>query len=1232
MHKTTKIYTTTLFLLNVWLFQTAFGQSGLLTPASVTSKAISSTSIGVYWNESVVNETGYTVERRVGGGEFKEVGTLAVDEWEFNDTGLIPNTTYSYRVYAFNNTTKSGYSSTVTSTTLDGPSDLTPNVAPTTPTDPNALASYDVGLSDLTSDSSYDSTNEMFRLSVAGGQVWGRDDEFHYVYKEISGDVVATVKVSALRSADEFGKAGIMFRQSPQSNSLHAFLNVSVGNGIALERRHQFGEGTSRSGKGSVFAPVWLRLVRKGNEISAFYSADHDNWDLLATDTVNFSNSIYIGLAVAAHDPGQSIEADIGELELVKLSSSEKSNTYVGVDIGKVGVVGEALFDSQNGTYIVAASGGDIGHSADAFHYFHREISGDFEGVVKLDSLIAEKDWAKAGLMVRKNVTPDSEYFSVFSAKNVGVVYQGRTSVGGNTNFSMTSGVADPVWMKLNRTGNLWKAYYSQNGSDWNLQDQATINLPETVLFGMALTSHDETALAFADFSNLSDNSSIGTRVETAGVTPATNVNSGDGGGTGSDGDENLGGGDTSGGDSSAPTAPIASFTVATTSGEGSLTIAVNAGASSSNGGSIVDYEWNWGDGSGTQKGVSATHSYQSAGSYEITLTVKDSTGSTSTKTSSVRVSSDGLPASGMVVRELGYSHVELAWNDRESWEKPWMIQRSTIASFIDPTDLTHNQDSDNTGAGTFRWLGVNADNFVDIDGIEEGTTYFWRVAPVTNLADHYRNGAQPSYGEWIYGTATTGTLAPSKKRTYNVRDYGAVPNDGKNDYNAAIAALNDAQAAEGGIIYFPAGTYDIWPTDSDVTIEGGIPTLRNGGSAVSTLFQIRSNNITFLGDANGAPTTFWNLYLWGKVPATKWLQVKNSSGGISNVRRYFVFKPYDVAQTTVRNIDVDMGAPPVNTGKEWYTLDQKRYEWDISHKLWSAHDTTRGKNTIFDNVRAKNCRGEIIYVGGASEKILIKDCILDRSNSSSISMSADAEIVNCIIRDSSNAAVESILLATRAGLDGKPFAQNHIARGTTFIGLDQSSNGFMKNLPGRKTFSGWHVFNASGTYQSVTDSTFTDCINNSFGPWYEYRNGLRFNCTFNAVPDQYKGQTIFTWTSGQPDYLIDGGMSEILWVGDTVNVSRNWSKDNPFLYSQPGEAAYGSESPWIWDAVHFKNTGGGNYEVGRVWLDTAKQSNIRENAVFQNWTADSGISFPSDMLLFLHSSGTEPRYVNFLE
>ncbi len=77
---------------------------------------------------------------------------------------------------------------------------------------------------------------------------------------------------------------------------------------------------------------------------------------------------------------------------------------------------------------------------------------------------------------------------------------------------------------------------------------------------------------------------------------------------------------------------PVASFMYSTenpTLGEG-----INFDASSSNDpdGTIVNYEWNFGDGT-TAEGVKVTHSYAEAGSYTVTLTVTDNkglTGSTS--------------------------------------------------------------------------------------------------------------------------------------------------------------------------------------------------------------------------------------------------------------------------------------------------------------------------------------------------------------------------------------------------------------------------------------------------------------------------------------------------------------------------------------------------------------------------------------------------------------------------
>lgn len=82
---------------------------------------------------------------------------------------------------------------------------------------------------------------------------------------------------------------------------------------------------------------------------------------------------------------------------------------------------------------------------------------------------------------------------------------------------------------------------------------------------------------------------------------------------------------------------PVASFT-STTSG---LTASFNASGSSDSDGSITSYAWNFGDGA-TGSGVTQSHTYAAAGTYNVTLTITDNGGLAATKTSSVTVSQGG--------------------------------------------------------------------------------------------------------------------------------------------------------------------------------------------------------------------------------------------------------------------------------------------------------------------------------------------------------------------------------------------------------------------------------------------------------------------------------------------------------------------------------------------------------------------------------------------------------------
>ena len=62
--------------------------------------------------------------------------------------------------------------------------------------------------------------------------------------------------------------------------------------------------------------------------------------------------------------------------------------------------------------------------------------------------------------------------------------------------------LAPAVWVRLFRQGNVVTAWYSV-GDAWVLVGSDTIDLPETVLVGIAVTSHQEGALATGTFDNV---------------------------------------------------------------------------------------------------------------------------------------------------------------------------------------------------------------------------------------------------------------------------------------------------------------------------------------------------------------------------------------------------------------------------------------------------------------------------------------------------------------------------------------------------------------------------------------------------------------------------------------------------------------------------------------------------------------------------------------------------------
>jgi len=58
---------------------------------------------GLSWTDVSTNEVGYKIQRKTGGGVFTQIGQVGTDVSTYNDSSIGQSSTYTYRVYAYNN-------------------------------------------------------------------------------------------------------------------------------------------------------------------------------------------------------------------------------------------------------------------------------------------------------------------------------------------------------------------------------------------------------------------------------------------------------------------------------------------------------------------------------------------------------------------------------------------------------------------------------------------------------------------------------------------------------------------------------------------------------------------------------------------------------------------------------------------------------------------------------------------------------------------------------------------------------------------------------------------------------------------------------------------------------------------------------------------------------------------------------------------------------------------------
>jgi hypothetical protein len=164
-----------------------------------------------------------------------------------------------------------------------------------------------------------------------------------------------------------------------------------------------------------------------------------------------------------------------------------------------------SFVEAPAGTYTMTASGADIWGESDEFHFAFKEITGAAAIIAKVESVRNTDPWAKAGVMIRDTLEPDSRNVALLITPENGVRFQHRKTAGGTTDRSFKEGITAPQWVKLERTtGGLVRAFYSADDTAWTLINMMVVSMNMPVYIGLAVTSHNVDATCEAKFSNVS--------------------------------------------------------------------------------------------------------------------------------------------------------------------------------------------------------------------------------------------------------------------------------------------------------------------------------------------------------------------------------------------------------------------------------------------------------------------------------------------------------------------------------------------------------------------------------------------------------------------------------------------------------------------------------------------------------------------------------------------------------
>jgi regulation of enolase protein 1 (concanavalin A-like superfamily) len=316
--------------------------------------------------------------------------------------------------------------------------------------------------------------------------LWGTNDAFPFGYTTLTGDgsIVARVKnVSA--NYNDYG--GIMMRNSLNANDKYVSTGVLDTRGMYDQNRYAAGaptgaNGLSGGGLAAATTPVWVKLQRKGNTISSFYSQNGTIWTPYNNYNTTMGNTLYAG--VFASNPGAVADIDFPAVRPCTLPSG-----WQAADIGTTSAPGTACNNNPTAgnVHMESYGSGFVTGPADNVTFMYKAVTGNVNIVARIKNV--SNGWnTMGGLMLRNTLTANSAFVATGALDTRSVFNTHRESQGANSGYNGLSpnwAWPAPMWVQISRAGNAVTTYYSIDGSNWFPFHSYSLALNSTIYVGL---------------------------------------------------------------------------------------------------------------------------------------------------------------------------------------------------------------------------------------------------------------------------------------------------------------------------------------------------------------------------------------------------------------------------------------------------------------------------------------------------------------------------------------------------------------------------------------------------------------------------------------------------------------------------------------------------------------------------------------------------------------------------